>query len=58
MRIVRAVGMIMFIVGAIIAILDLLNVILLQSIDNPFYGALILMILGISLTFFTQAKEQ
>ena len=53
----RILGMILFLFGAIVGLLDLLDVIHLQSIDNPFYGALTLMILGISMTFFTQAKE-
>ncbi len=49
--------MILFLFGATVGLLDLLDVIHLQRIDNPFYGALTLMILGISLTFFTQTEE-
>ncbi len=53
----RILGMILFLFGATVGLLDLLDVIRLERIDNPFYGALTLMILGISMTFFTQAKE-
>ena len=53
----RISGMILFLFGAVVGLLDLLDLLHLKNIDNPFYGALTLMILGISLTFFTQAKE-
>ena len=57
MRLLRGVGLIIFIFGAIVAILDLLDMIKLGSNDNPFYGALALMVAGICLTFFSQSNE-
>ena len=57
MRVLRILGMILFLVGAVVGLLDLLDVWNISKLNNPFYGALSLMILGISLTFFTQAKE-
>ncbi len=57
MRMLRILGMVLFLVGAVVGLLDLLDVLHINNLDNPFYGALTLMILGISLTFFTQAKE-
>jgi hypothetical protein len=58
MRILRGVGLILFILGAIVAILDLLDMIQLGRSDNPFYGALALMVAGISLTFLSQSGEE
>ncbi|NND32899.1 MAG: hypothetical protein HKN76_09930 [Saprospiraceae bacterium] len=58
MSILRGIGLILFIFGAIIAILDLLDMIRLGGNDNPFYGALALMVAGICLTFLSQSGEE
>ncbi|MCB0685688.1 MAG: hypothetical protein KDC53_04160 [Saprospiraceae bacterium] len=58
MRSLRFIGLFLFIVGAVVAILDLLDVIQVAKRDNPFYGALALMIAGISLTFLSQSRDQ
>ncbi len=55
MNTLRVLGMVLFIVGAVLAILDLLDVIGWEFKANPFYIALGLMIVGISLTFRSQA---
>ncbi len=58
MNTLRVLGMVLFIVGAALAILDLLDVIGVEFNANPFYIALGLMIIGISLTFKSQAVKQ
>ncbi|MCB0664602.1 MAG: hypothetical protein KDC80_02215 [Saprospiraceae bacterium] len=58
MRSLRIIGLFLFISGAVIAILDLLDMIQVARRDNPFYGALALMIAGISLTFLSQSSEE
>ena len=58
MRSLRIIGLFLFISGAVIAILDLLDMIQVARMDNPFYGALALMIAGISLTFLSQSSEE
>lgn len=58
MRSLRFIGLFLFIMGAVVAILDLLDLIQMARIDNPFYGALALMIAGISLTFLSQSSEE
>ena len=58
MRSIRAIGLVLFILGAGVAIVDLLDVIEVAQRDNPFYGALALMIAGISLTFLSQARDE
>ena len=58
MRSLRLIGLFLFIVGAIVAIVDLLDMIQVAKRDGPFYGALALMIAGISLTFLTQSSEE
>lgn len=58
MRSLRIIGLFLFISGAVIAILDLLDMIQVSRRDNPFYGALALMIAGISLTFLSQSSEE
>jgi hypothetical protein len=57
MRSIRAIGLVLFILGAGVAIIDLLDMIEVAKRDNPFYGALALMIAGISLTFLSQAGD-
>ena len=51
------VGMVLFVVGAALAIFDLLDIIGVDFVANPFYIALALMILGISLTFRSQPNN-
>ena len=50
-------GYLLFIVGAFMGILDLLNALPGENVINPFYGALALMIAGIALVRFDQAGE-
>ena len=58
MRAVRIFGLIMFLFGATVGLLDLLDLVKAAHIGNSFYLALILMVVGISLTFFTPPKEE
>ncbi|MBK8502498.1 MAG: hypothetical protein IPL46_09940 [Saprospiraceae bacterium] len=58
MRSIRAIGLVLFILGAGVAIVDLLDMIEVAKRDNPFYGALALMIAGISLTFLSQTGDK
>lgn len=58
MNTLRVLGMVLFIVGAALAILDLLDVVGVEFDANPFYLALGLMIIGISLTFKSQVVRQ
>lgn len=58
MKMIRATGLVLFILGAIIGIMDLLDVIQLGSSNNPFYGSLALMIAGICLTFLSQIGDR
>lgn len=58
MNTLRVLGMVLFIVGAALAILDLLDIVGVEFDANPFYLALGLMIIGISLTFKSQVVKQ
>ncbi len=58
MKYLWIIGLLLFIIGAAIGIMDLLDVIVLDSRNNPFYGALSLMIAGICFTFLSQAREK
>ena len=58
MRTLLILGVAIFIIGSIVAILDLLDVFPLPFLDHPFSGALALMILGISMIFIAQAREK
>lgn len=58
MKSIRLIGLVLFILGAGVAIVDLLDMIQVARRDNPFYGALALMIAGISLTFLSQGREE
>jgi hypothetical protein len=58
MRTLLISGVAIFIIGSIVAILDLLDIFPIPFLDHPFSGALALMILGISMIFIAQAREK
>ncbi len=58
MKSLRLIGLILFILGAVVAVLDLLDMFEMARRDNPFYGALALMIAGISLSFLSQGSDE
>ncbi len=58
MKFWRFLAMVVFVLGAVIAILDLLNIPMVSRLENPFSIALIFMISGIVIAFLLQAKKQ
>lgn len=58
MNTLRILGLVLFVLGAILAILDLLDIVTFRQFGNPFYIALGLMIIGITMTFKAQVQEQ
>jgi len=58
MRVIRGFGLVLFVLGAIIAIIDLLDMFDFASHDRPFYGALALIIAGIGLRFLGNVSQE
>ena len=58
MKTLLMLGVGIFITGAIVAILDLLEVFTISWLHQSFPGALALMIIGITIIFFAQARDK
>ena len=58
MKLLRGLAMLLVVVVAILAIVDLMDSAVVRQLDDPFTGALALMLLGIGLAFFLQKKNQ
>jgi len=57
MRVIRGFGLVLFVLGAVLAISDLLDMVDFASHDSPFYGALALIIAGIGLRFLGKVRQ-
>jgi len=58
MRFWRIFALTVFVLGALLAVFDLLEVSIVKNLDNLFLFALICMTMGVILAFIIQARKQ
>lgn len=58
MRFLRIFALTVFVLGALLAVFDLLEVSIVRTLDNPFFFAAICMATGVVLAFIIQARKQ